>query len=56
MLDNAFFKERSELVRNLAVKANDQFTKKRLSDLADRYEAKAAATHFEDIFSDPRSP
>jgi hypothetical protein len=38
MLSEAFRKERGQTVRDLAEKANDPFTKKRLFDLAATYE------------------
>ncbi len=38
MLDDAFKKQRARTVRDLAEKANDPFIKKRLLDLAARYE------------------
>ena len=38
MLSEAFKKERAQTVRELAEKANDPFIKKRLLDLAAKYE------------------
>jgi hypothetical protein len=38
MLDDAFKKQRAQTVRDLAAKANDSFIKRRLLDLATRYE------------------
>jgi hypothetical protein len=38
MLDNEFKKQRAQLARDLAAVASDQFIKKRLLDLAARYE------------------
>jgi hypothetical protein len=38
MLDEEFKKQRAQTVRDLAEKANDPFIKKRLLDLASRYE------------------
>jgi len=38
MLDEEFKKQRARTVRDLAEKANDPFIKKRLQDLALRYE------------------
>jgi hypothetical protein len=38
MLSEAFKKEHAQTVRDLAGKANDPFTKKRLVELAARYE------------------
>ena len=38
MLSEAFKKERAQTVRDLAGKANDPFIKKRLLDLATKYE------------------
>jgi hypothetical protein len=44
MLDNEFKKERARTARDLAAIANDPFTKKRLLDLAARYEGNDVAT------------
>ena len=38
MLDKEFKKQRAQTARDLAVISNDPFTKKRLLDLAARYE------------------
>jgi hypothetical protein len=38
MLDEEFRKQRARMVRDLAAKATDPFTKGRLLDLASRYE------------------
>jgi hypothetical protein len=38
MLDNEFKKQRAQTARDLAAIANDPFTKKRLLELAARYE------------------
>ena len=39
MLDEEFRRERATLVRDLAEKSNDPFTKQRLLRLAERYDA-----------------
>jgi hypothetical protein len=43
MLDNEFKKQRAQLARDLAAVASDQFIKKRLLDLAARYEDNGTA-------------
>ena len=44
MLDEEFKKQRARTVRDLAEKANDPFTKKRLQDLVSRYEGDVPKT------------
>jgi hypothetical protein len=44
MLDEQFKKQRAQTVRDLAEKANDPFIKRRLLDLATRYEDGAPKT------------
>jgi hypothetical protein len=44
MLDSEFKKQRAQLARELAAIASDGFTKKRLLDLAARYEDSTAST------------
>jgi len=44
MLDEEFKEQRARTVRDLAEKANDPFTKKRLQDLVSRYEGDVPKT------------
>ena len=44
MLDKEFKKERAQTARDLAAISNDPFTKKRLLDLAARYEDNCVPT------------
>ncbi|MBR0755365.1 hypothetical protein JQ604_24550 [Bradyrhizobium jicamae] len=44
MLDDEFNKQRSILIRDLADKADDPFIKRRLLDLASRYERRPVKT------------
>lgn len=44
MLDREFKKQRAQTARDLAAIANDPFTKKRLLDLAARYEDNRSPT------------
>ncbi|MCP3463046.1 hypothetical protein [Bradyrhizobium sp. CCGUVB23] len=44
MLDDEFNKQRSILIRDLADKADDPFIKRRLLDLATRYEKRPVKT------------
>jgi hypothetical protein len=49
MLDKEFKKQRAQTARELAAIANDPFTKKRLLDLAARYEDNRSSTMIKPI-------